>query len=358
MNYGVVPGSLAHMQLNPRIGLGLAAIPVFFLALMISGCGETVAPIPERTVVAPPVASPIPAVGAARSFVAKHVVVIVMDGPRWSETWGEPTRKYIPHMATELAPLGALWTDFANDCATQTTAGHTAITTGFYQNINNKGEALPARPSIFQRLVKARGGVAEVAWIISSKDKLAVLSDTTDPAWTGQWQCRSDCGIDGRGVTGGYRDDAQTWERVQIILPRDHPSLVLINLREPDSSGHGKDWPGYLRGIREGDLIIKQLWDLIQADPVYRNTTDLFVTNDHGRHPDGHKDGFVSHGDDCFGCRKISLLAIGPDIPAGAVFTQHRSLIDLGVTVAKILGVEHEGSQGKILDEVLTAPKP
>ncbi|MEK7414391.1 MAG: hypothetical protein AAB263_13845, partial [Planctomycetota bacterium] len=71
---------------------------------------------------APPVASPIPAGGAARSCVAKHVVVIVMDGPRWSETWGEPTRKYIPHMATELAPLGALWTDFANDGATQTTA--------------------------------------------------------------------------------------------------------------------------------------------------------------------------------------------------------------------------------------------
>ena len=34
---------------------------------------------------------------APRQFKAKRVIILVIDGARYTETWGEPNRKYIPH---------------------------------------------------------------------------------------------------------------------------------------------------------------------------------------------------------------------------------------------------------------------
>ena len=86
-----------------------------------------------------------------------------------------------------------------------------------------------------------------------------------------------------------------------------------------------------------------------------RDRTALFITNDHGRHLDGHLDGFVSHGDDCAGCRKIELLAIGPDFRRGVMFDQHRSHIDVAVTCAALLGLTIPGSKGQIMQELFTS---
>lgn len=352
----------------------LPTLLVLLAGLLVTGCGESAQPdqrgtaapppaVPSPPVAVPapgPVAVPVPAVAPspapAAAAKAKHVVVLVIDGARFSETFGDPTHQYIPHLATELAAQGAVWTDFANDGPTYTEAGHAALTTGFYQEIDNTGRDLPRHPSLFQLLVKANGGDAGVAWLITTKDKLATLSDCKDPAWNGQFQCRSDCGRGGKGVGAGYREDAETWQRVSEILPKEHPRYTLINLKQPDASGHGKNWEGYLQGIRDGDATAKKLWDLIQGDPVYRGTTDLFITDDHGRHLDGHKDGYVSHGDDCAGCRHIMLVALGPDVPAGSVFAVHRSLVDVAATAAWILGLQLEGSPGHRLDELWAPP--
>jgi hypothetical protein len=51
------------------------------------------------------------------------------------------------------------------------------------------------------------------------------------------------------------------------------------------------------------------------------------------------------------------LFAIGPDVPAGAVFSNHRSLIDLAVTVAGIVGEQFAGSEGHRLDELWAPAK-
>ena len=333
------------------------------IMLVITACGEGTAtpqapPVPAASnpaassALAPPTAPP-PGPIQTPAAKASHVVILVIDGPRWSETFGEPTKQYIPHLAKELAPQGAVWSDFSNDGPTLTTPGHTAIITGFHQEIENGGRERPAHPSMLQMMVRD-GGSDALAWLITSKDKLAVLNNCTDPAWKDQWLCRSDCGTGGKGLGAGYREDAETMQRVLEILPMDHPRLVLINLKQPDAAGHSKDWAGYLKGIQAGDASAKALWDMLQQDPVYRGTTDLFITNDHGRHLDGHKDGFVSHGDDCAGCRKIMLVALGPDAPAGAVFAAHRNQIDLAATTAHILGLRLVGSTGKVMDELWT----
>ena len=285
---------------------------------------------------------------------ARHVVIAVIDGPRWSETWGDPTFANIPHMARELAPLGTRYTRFRNTGWTYTNCGHTALTTGFYEHIENSGKQLPAHPSLFQYYRAATLRSAESTWVIASKDKLFILGNTTDPQWQGRLQPRIDCGLPAAVVgTGGYREDVATMAVIEQVLVRDRPDLLLFNLKEPDAAGHAKDWPGYLAGIRRNDAFMARLWQLIQADPQLRDQTNLFITNDHGRHLDGHSDGYVSHGDACEGCRQISLLALGPDIPAGRVIDVPRNQTDLAVTIAWLAGISLPGSPGQRMDELL-----
>src|SRR5688572_29209953 len=72
-------------------------------------------------------------------YQTKNVVVVVIDGPRYSETWGDEKKQYIPHMARQIAPNGIINTAFYNDGYTYTNSGHAAITTGVRQPINNGG---------------------------------------------------------------------------------------------------------------------------------------------------------------------------------------------------------------------------
>lgn len=290
---------------------------------------------------------------AVPAWKTRHIVILVIDGPRWTETWGKPGRDLIPVRDKILAPQGVLLSDMANDGPTYTNAGHSALLTGFHQEINNSGLELPRNPSLTQRLI-ATGVDPKAVWVVASKDKLQILTDSAHPEWKRKHVCSSDCGTDGIG--SDYRDDSITFERAKNVLSTHHPRLMLINFKEPDSSGHAKKWDRYLENIRITDRYAGAIWEQIQADPVMKDRTTLFITNDHGRHLDGHKDGYISHGDDCAGCRKIELLAIGPDFKKGVISEVHRRQIDVAVTAAALLGLTIPGSEGKVMSELFVVP--
>ena len=63
------------------------------------------------------------------------------------------------------------------------------------------------------------------------------------------------------------------------------------------------------------------------------------MTNDHGRHLNGINGGFAHHGDQCAGCRHISLLALGPHLRGGQTVANHYGLVDVAPTVALLLNV-------------------
>lgn len=270
-----------------------------------------------------------------------NVVIIVIDGPRYAETWGEPGRRYIPFRANTLAPLGTVCTNMHNDGATLTTPGHTAMTTGIYEAIANDGSEYPTAPSFMHYWLKQTQQAADQAWIITSKDKLSVLADCTRPGWKGQYTPRSDCGNPGN--RGDSRNDTATFHRAMEVFARHHPRLVLINFKEPDVSGHARDWEGYLNGIRSTDFLCDKIWQYLQSDSTYRDKTTLFITNDHGRHTHD----YTSHGDGCAGCRQIECLAVGPGFKAGYVDTSRHSQVDIAATAADLLGVTMENIAGK-----------
>jgi len=285
-------------------------------------------------------------------YKTQNVFIVVMDGARYSETWGDSTHQYIPRMANDLLPQGVVYTNFYTDGPTYTSAGHTAITTGNYQEINNAGAELPQNPSLLQYWLKATKKDSTAAWIIASKGKLAVLADCIEPTWSGKFNPSTNCGVGGLGVASPYRDDSATFEKSKELLSLYHPQIVLINFREPDYSGHQNNWLNYTKGISDIDEYIYQLWNFIESDPIYSGNTTLFVTNDHGRHLDTVSVGFSGHGDDCEGCHHINLFACGPDFKKNLVVNDQRELIDIPATIAELFSVHFFPGKGKVMTEL------
>lgn len=287
-----------------------------------------------------------------RDYKTKNVIVVVVDGLRFSESWCDSTHRYMPHLAGLMANEGIVNNKFYNLGETYTLAGHTSLTTGIYQAINNAGEELPNNPSIFQYWNQVYQNNQVKSWIITSKDKLAVLADTQNPYWKGAYVPSANCGVGGLGLGSGYREDSLTLKTAIGIFKEYQPNLVLINFRDPDYSAHSGVWSNYVDGVRKSDEYVYRLWEFFQNDPNYKNTTTLFVTSDHGRHLDSVADGFVSHGDGCEGCRHLGFFAFGPDFKKGLVILTNRSQIDIPATIAGLLGFSLPNSKGEVMTEL------
>jgi hypothetical protein len=282
-----------------------------------------------------------------KGYETQYVFVLVIDGPRMSETFGDSTHQYIPNLSNVLAPQGVLLKNFRNNGVTHTNPGHTAIATGVYQRLKNNGEELPKNPSMFQYFLKEKGLDSTNAWVIASKGKLNVLGNTGDRKWKNVHTPSLYCGVNGAGM--GYAGDNDTWKAAQNILTKYHPKLVLINLLEVDVKGHQNKWEEYLVALKNTDQKALELWNFIQSDSIYKDKTTLFITNDHGRHPDGHKDGFVSHGDNCEGCRSIYLIALGPDFKKNVQLPNAYEQLDISKTIAQMLNFEFPVSKGEVM---------
>ena len=264
---------------------------------------------------------------AAVSIAAfgQNVIVLVIDGARYSETFGAKA-VYMPDIWNILRPQGTIWTDFRNDSITKTDPGHSTIETGVWQNIDNSGIDRPHQPTFFEYFRKASHADEQSTAVIVGKKKLEILTYSSDPEYGKEYRSAFYLGS----------DDTLVFAQVKSVLIQKHPRLVLINFPSVDIIGHKNDWNGYLSAIKTADSLVLVLWNLIQSDSIYRNSTTLFVTNDHGRHDDEHG-GFSNHGCSCEGCRHIMLFAIGRDIPAGGIVTIKHTQCDIAPTAGALL---------------------
>ncbi len=285
-------------------------------------------------------------VDVLKHYKTKNVVIIVVDGPRYSETWGEPTLSNIPERAG-LMPYAVRCANFYNNGSTFTNPGHLAITCGYYENVVNNGLDFPSNPGMLQYYTKKWKDSTKVA-LITSKDKLHVLSNCDHPKFKDLFKCYIDCGVHGDG-TGGYREDSITFVNALYALDHFHPKLTVINFKEPDVRGHANDSLGYIAAIQKTDQYVKQIWLYLQNSANYNGNTTFIVTNDHGRHLSGWYDGFVSHGDGCFGCKHIEFFAISPDFKSNYVSSVSYEQIDIVATVDELLGGKTFFSQGNVM---------
>lgn len=285
-----------------------------------------------------------------REYQSQNVIVVVVDGPRYSETWGDPLRINIP-VRDSLSNYGVLLTNFRNLGDTYTIPGHTAICTGNYQSIANDGSESPYYPSFFQDWLKTTNEINTKCGIVGSKDKLRVLSNCLYSDYQNSYRPFFNCGVNGDG-TGGYRADSITLEIALNTLTLNQPRLMLIAFKDPDYFGHQSDSIGYINAIRKTDQYIGVIWDYIQNSSNYKDKTTLIVTNDHGRHLDGVSGGYTSHGDNCEGCRHIELFALSPDFKSNVQLGTAYDQLDISATIKEMLHFPFYTGKGKVMDDL------
>jgi hypothetical protein len=278
------------------------------------------------------------------SLFSQNVIIVVIDGARYSETFGADSL-YIPHIWTQLRPLGTIWTSFYNDGLTKTDPGHSTIATGAWQKIDNKGFGRPEQPTVFEYFRKYTTAPEKATAVVVGKHKLDILTYSVHPGYGAKYKALSFISS----------NDTSVLKDVKKVLSLNHPRIMIINLPGVDSAGHTGNWSKYLSALHSADSLIWNLWQTLQSDSIYRNTTTLFVTNDHGRHDDTHG-GFKSHGDSCEGCRHILCLAVGRGFQAHRIIKQRRTQCDIAPTVGELLSFPTPFSIGtSLLRDVASA---
>ncbi len=285
------------------------------------------------------------AAATAHAWQTERVVLVVIDGLRYSEGLGDPTHAHVPQMAA-LAAQGAIVEPFTNDGFTYTSRAIPAIWCGAWTEVYSFADPdcggtdnnYTALPSVFEYFRKQKQKAPE--------DCVYVLKNVGCP-WRGSMH--PDYGTDWWPLydMAGY-SDTSVWTETQSVLVDESPELLLVYLADVDHYGHSGVWNDYLAAIETADAIVGALWTRLQALPAYAGKTTLLVTNDHGRHTTN----FSGHGDGCAGCRRIQLLALGPDTPAGLVSTTPRTIPDIAPSIGYLLGFTTEYATGTAMDEL------
>ncbi len=285
-----------------------------------------------------------PPVPEPKTPIADRVVLVLVDGLRYSEGLGHPTRQYVPHMDS-LAQQGVIIEPFFNDGVTVTVeaipavmTGSWAGTTSFFDPDCQVNSIYSNTPYVHEYIRRQLG--------FSAQDCVYVLGPYCP--WRGSFHRSYGPDYWPQWISTGGGDDAN-WMEAQTLLQTTKPRFLTLYLPDVDHAGHDGIWADYLAAIERADEIIGELWTWIQSDPDYADNTVMLITNDHGRHTTN----FQGHGDGCNGCRQIECLAIGPGIRTGLISTIPRTTPDIAPTLARLLGAEAQFSSGEIMTEIL-----
>jgi hypothetical protein len=281
-------------------------------------------------------------------LLGQNVVLVIIDGARYSETLGDPTHTHIPEMWA-LAQNGAYNDNFHNDSATYTSQAIPALWCGTWAETvdtvyDGKNTQYTRQPSLFEYHRKQKNLPAtQSLYTLKFVNSLWLQSFHPDygPSYWPQTLSQ--------GST-----DADVLQTTLNQMQLYHPQFMTVYFAAVDGAGHSGDWNTYLNAIQTADQLVGDLWEALQADSFYQGRTTLLITNDHGRHDDQHG-GFQHHGDGCPGCRQVMMLAIGPNIKSGFVSNQYRRLPDVAVTAAAILGVDMEHASGEVMEELFVS---
>ena len=93
-----------------------------------------------------------------------------------------------------------------------------------------------------------------------------------------------------------------------------HFNYAFVHLRDPDTAGHSHGWGSddWLNAVVAVDGYLADIFAMIDADPVLKDSTAVIITADHGGEGNGHSDQTNPHN------YTIPFYVWGPGVPAGA----------------------------------------
>jgi hypothetical protein len=283
--------------------------------------------------------------GTPSPAMGPKVVIAVVDGWRYEDTYGDPAHENIPHVWNDLRPQGTWHSHIYNLGQTLTAPGHAAILGGLWQPIANDGTGRPTAPTLFEYYRKATGAPAS---------ETALVHSGSDSGKASKWAYSSALGYGEAFGAADYHAERLDFDDLGVLdlalgALAQRPRLMLVAFPAVDEFGHYGSFEEYLGAIRRVDLALWQLWNALQADPFYAGQTTLFITNDHGR----RLDDFRTHGGTTDSERHVTLLTIGPRTPAGHQSTVRRSLVDIAPTVGRLMGFNTPLARGSVMWEVV-----
>lgn len=282
------------------------------------------------------------------SYAEYRTVIVIVDGARYSETFGDSAHAYVPNM-WNLAQQGSYLTQFYNDSITYTSRAIPALWCGSWTAVrdtfyNGSSTQYSLKPTLFEYYRRQKSQPAESCFYV-----LKYISNLWLPSFHFNYGPASWPAFHSQGST-----DSQVAYQAEWIMDNYHPKFLWVYLADVDGAGHSGNWANYTQALQTADNIVGTLWNKIQSDPFYQDSTYLFVTNDHGRHDDLHG-GFSGHGCGCEGCRHIMFLTLGPTIKTGFISHQYSRIPDLAVTACDILNLNPEYATGEVIDEIFTS---
>ncbi len=299
--------------------------------------------------------------------VAERAVVVVLDGVRMDESfgdgesdaWGGPTEEVLPRIRDDLRSRGGVAEPAYVSGTTFTGSSHASLLTGVRQYYANLGASTgyglrqPDLPTFFELLRLERGiGPKQAVFAANTK----ILGDLTRSRAPG---FGLDYGATYHRVTAAASEnkdaqrDASVLTRVRSSLTGDGAVFALANLHQIDRAGHAsaQDYADYVSDV---DSPVVELWNWMLREQDQAGLPLTFVLSDHGRHRiSSDESPWQDHGCACSGCREVPLLALGPGIEPGSVVTQPTLLEDVTHTMAWLMGVPMPYSTGLALDELL-----
>jgi hypothetical protein len=140
--------------------------------------------------------------------------------------------------------------------------------------------------------------------------------------------------------------DPLTFHTAVEYIKAKKPRVLFIGLGETDDWAHADAYAEYLNAAHLGDSYLRQLWEMVQSMPEYRDKTTLIVLPDHGR---GSGFEWTTHGENIPESRETWMAFLGPDT-AGLGERRHASHVtesQVAATLAALLGEDYHAAVPK-----------
>jgi len=135
----------------------------------------------------------------------------------------------------------------------------------------------------------------------------------------------------------GNAYDIITFRAAKEYLLKHQPRILYIGLGETDEWAHARRYDLYLEAANRSDAYLRELWELVQSLPQYKDKTALVVTTDHGR---GLGRDWANHSATTVGAEFIWIAALGPGIPAlGVRQNIETTQSQIAATLATLAGI-------------------
>jgi hypothetical protein len=150
------------------------------------------------------------------------------------------------------------------------------------------------------------------------------------------------------------RLDLLTHGYAMAALEHRYPRIIFIAYGETDDFAHDEHYDRYIDAAYRTDLMLSELWNLLQSDPFYRGRTTLLITTDHGR--GNTAEGWPHHAsaaataragieetpDGVVGSDEIWLAAIGPGIRSAGLIRGQWKQSQVAATALAALQLDAE----------------